>query len=466
MGSMRQQLIIQFIGETALICVLGFVAGVLISYLLIDGWNVMWQYMHLEATFLTDPVFIIFTVCILLFTALLAGCYPAFYISKFEPINILKGKLKFGGTNIFTRVLLGAQFTISLMAIISAIGFYQNARFQDSYDLGFSGKNNIVAWLNDGKEVQALKTAVESHPEIIKVAGASSGIFSGLHHDPIKHNSKQIEVDIIDVGDNYLEAMDMKITQGRGFRKDSESDRRESVIISQRLADMYGWDKPLGKEIVWKDSAHYFVVGVVKDVYMRGLWQEIQPLMIRYIDEDRYTQLIVSANAGSVSDVHKFMEDKWKSIFQNRLYNGRMFSMELQEMVDVNENILKMYAFLGIVALWLSATGLFTLVSLNIIKRMKEIGVRKVLGASIGNIARIINTEFVIILGIAAIFGSVSGYFATDMLMSTIWTYYQAATINTFMIAVLLMLAISALAIGYKVYKAADMNPVNTLRDE
>jgi ABC-type antimicrobial peptide transport system permease subunit len=229
---------------------------------------------------------------------------------------------------------------------------------------------------------------------------------------------------------------------------------------------MYGWDKPLGKEIVWKDSAHYFVVGVVKDVYMRGLWQEIQPLMIRYIDEDRYTQLIVSANAGSVSDVHKFMEDKWKSIFQNRLYNGRMFSMELQEMVDVNENILKMYAFLGIVALWLSATGLFTLVSLNIIKRMKEIGVRKVLGASIGNIARIINTEFVIILGIAAIFGSVSGYFATDMLMSTIWTYYQAATINTFMIAVLLMLAISALAIGYKVYKAADMNPVNTLRDE
>src|SRR5690606_18299250 len=135
---------------------------------------------------------------------------------------------------------------------------------------------------------------------------------------------------------------------------------------------------------------------------------------------------------------------------------GNMLTVELQEVIDVNTNILKMYAFLGIVALLLSATGLFTLVSLNIIKRMKEIGVRKVLGASISNITRIINTEFIIILGCASVVGSVLSYYAVDLLMGSIWRYYQAATSATFIVSITMMFFVCAVAIGYKVYQAAD----------
>ena len=209
-----------------------------------------------------------------------------------------------------------------------------------------------------------------------------------------------------------------------------------------------------------------YVVGVVKDVYTMGLWRELEPMMIRYIGRDQYSQIVVSGNANDVSEIHKFMEAKWKELFPYRLYNGRMLSMDFQEVSDVNNNILKMFAFLGIIAMMLSATGLFTLISLNIIKRMKEIGVRKVLGASIANITRIINTEFFVILVVASLLGSAASYFAVDALMGSIWKYYQASNALSFVLSIMLMFIISAVAIGYKVFSAASMNPVNTLRNE
>src|SRR5690606_26651911 len=205
---------------------------------------------------------------------------------------------------------------------------------------------------------------------------------------------------------------------------------------------------------IWKDTTHYYVVGVVKDVYTFGLWRELEPMMIRYIDKAKYSQIVVTGESKSVASINKFMEAKWKEIFPNSLYNGHMLSQNLQEVIDVNQNILVMFGFLGVIALLLSVTGLFTLVSLNIIKRMKEIGVRKVLGASIGNITRIINTEFIIILVFASILGSLLSYFSVDWLMASIWRYYQADSITTFVIAVLVMFTLAAAAIGYNVYRA------------
>jgi putative ABC transport system permease protein len=466
MGSVRRQIVLQFLGETVLICIIALLLGLLFADLLVEGWNRLWEFMRLTPHYLDNPGLLIFLVAVLMFTGLLAGAYPAFYISRFEPISILKGKLKFGGSNHFSWFLLAVQFSISLIAIISAIAFWQNAKFQQNYDLGFNIKGSLIAWLNDKDEVQAYKNALATDPRITSIAGANSGIFSNRANDPVKYESRQIETDIISVGDNYLKTMNLTVTQGRDFIQDSETDKKESVIISQKLANLFGWDKPLGKELIYKDTVKLYVVGVVKDVYTMGLWRELEPVMIRYIGPESYSQIVVSGNVSDVSDIHKVMEAKWKEMFPFRLFNGRMLASDFQEVSDVNNNILKMFAFLGVVAMMLSTTGLFTLISLNIIKRMKEIGVRKVLGASVANITRVINTEFFIILAVASVLGSIASYFAVDALMGSIWKYYQASTSLTFILAISVMFLVSIVAIGYKVFSAASMNPVNTLRNE
>jgi cell division protein FtsX len=466
MGGLRKQLIVQFIGETMLICFFALLFGLLVAEFLVQGWNNMWEFMRISPHYLDNPQFLMFLFGVLLFTGLLAGGYPAFYISNFEPISILKGKLKFGGTSYFTRVLLGLQFAISLIAIVSAIAFLQNAKFQEEYDLGFDAKGSVIAWLNSKEEFEVYRNALQGNPEITSIAGASSGIFSNRSHEPVKHESKQVEVDIIEVGDQYLKTMDLTLIEGRDFVLDSETDKKESVIISKKMASLFGWSNPIGKQLIWKDTVKLYVVGVVKDVYTQGLWRALDPLMIRYIGPERYSQIVVNSNAAKVATINTFMEAKWKEVFPNRLYNGYMLVENTNEVDNVNKNIVTMYSFLGIIAMLLSATGLFTLVSLNIIRRTKEIGVRKVLGASIGNITRIINTEFFIILIVASLGGSVLSYYAVDSLMGSIWDYYQATTSLTFIVSISIMFIVSAGVIGYKVFAAASMNPVNTLRDE
>jgi putative ABC transport system permease protein len=465
MGGMRSQLIAQFIGETTFICFFALLIGLFFGEVLLSSWNVLWEEMKLESHYLDNPGFLIFLIGVLTFTALLAGSYPAFYISGFEPVSILKGKLKFGGTNSFTRVLLLLQYAISLIAIVFAVAFYQNSNYQREFDIGFDTDGIIIAYVNDHSEFETYRNALLPNKDILAVAGSQYSVLSAGYNDPIKHESKQIEVDIIEVGDDYLNTMGFSLLEGRDFQKDSQTDRKESIIVSERLADDFGWKQPLGKEIIWRDTVKLYVVGVVKNVYTNGLWREMDPLMIRYTPE-KYSHVIVKAPVEKLKEINTFMEAEWKQIFPNRLYNGRLLNEEQVEAVTVSNNIVKMFAFLGIVALILSATGLFTLVSLNIIKKMKEIGVRKVLGASISNITRIINTEFVVILLISSVLGSAASYMAVDALMGSIWRYYQSTTSVAFVLSVFLMFAISGIAIGYKVFTAASMNPVNTLRDE
>lgn len=466
MGSMRHQLIAQFLGETTFICFIALFLGLFLGEVLLNSWNVMWENMKLTSHYLDNPGFLIFIIGVLVFTALIAGAYPAFYISHFEPVSILKGKLKFGGTNLFTRVLLVLQYMISLLAIIFAIAFYGNSIFQRDFDIGFDPHNVIIAYVDNQGEYETYKNALAQNKDITSIAGSQHSIFSSGYNDPVKHESKQIEADIIEVGDGYLKTMGLDLVAGRDFQRDSETDRKESIIVSQKFADMFNWTDPIGKEVIWMDTVKLYVVGVVKDVYTNGLWREMDPLMIRYTSPEKYSHVIVNIPSDKVKAVNEFMEKQWKEIFPNRLYNGRVINEGMVESQQINANIVTMFTFLGIVALILSATGLFTLVSLNIIKRMKEIGVRKVLGASIGNITRIINTEFVVMLTLASVLGAVSSYFLVDVLMGSIWKYYQSTTNMTFLISILLMFVISAVAVGYKVFTAASMNPVNTLRTE
>ncbi len=467
MGSSRKHLVIQFIGETTVTCFLALVLGVIIGeWLLLPAFNDLWPDLKLEPSYFERPNFILFMGGALLFTGLLAGSYPAFYITKFEPTTILKGKLKFGGTNYFTRILLTMQFAISLAGIVCSFAFTDNAKYQREFDLGFNQEGLVFTYVNNRSEYETYRNALTENRDIISIAASQHHLYSSVINDPIKHEDKEIEVDIMDVGEDYVPTVGLTLVTGRNFVQDSETDRKESVIVTEGFARELGMKEPIGKEVIWMDTVRYYIVGVVKDIYNNGLWEKMDPIMFRYGSKDQVNHILVKAPSDKLSSVNEFMEAKWKVLFPNRLYNGRYMNEEMVESNITNKNIVIMFVFLGTIAMLLSATGLFTLVSLNIIKKMKEIGVRKVLGASMGNLARVINTEFVIILLIASVLGGVLGNYMAGMLMQSIWKYYQTATVASVAISAAILFVTSALSIGYKVYSTARLNPANVLRDE
>jgi putative ABC transport system permease protein len=467
MGGMRSQLVFQFLGENLILCFLGLAAGLLIAEWLVPAYDSLWPWLELKLSYSENIGFLIFIFVLLLLTALIAGGYPSFYITSFEPVSILKGRAKFGGTNWFTRILLGGQFVISLLSIIMGVAFYRNGEYQKQYDLGFATHGVISIWVNNEGAYNTYRDALSANKDIEIIAGTRHHIANSWTNDPVKYESVEREVDIFEIGDGYFEAMDMKLLSGRNFQKDSETDRKESILVTEELVKQFGWtDNPIGKRLVWMDTVQLYVVGVVKNIYARALWNPIQPMMIRYTSPDKYQQLVVKMDPKKITSVNEFMEKKWKEVFPNTVYNGQMIDEELQETAEINNNIVTMFGFLGFFAALMTGIGMFTLVSLNIVKKMKEIGVRKVLGASVFNIASVINLEFVINLGIASIIGGAAGYMMADSLMDSIWEYYLKLGVLTLMISVLGMLVIAIASVGYKTVSTASLNPTKTLRDE
>jgi putative ABC transport system permease protein len=467
MGSQRSQLVGQFLSENILLAFLAMLLALILSEFLVPAYNQLWDFLDINLSYSNNLGFIGFLFLLLLVTGFLSGSYPAFYISKFKPSQILRGTLKYGNTSIFTRSLLTFQFAISLVAIISGVLFTQNADYQANYDIGFDEETVVYARVNDEDDYNVLLQEIKDHPKVIMTAGTTHNWTSGWYSDPIKYRGEELDVSLLNIGEDYLEATSATILEGRNFIKDSQTDVENSVIINEELVRLFGWEEPIGERIILSDTIELFVVGVVKDVFLGGgLWEPVRPLMLRYTKPENYRVLVAQSKSEDVKEIYEAMEAAWKKVFPNLLPNVDYMDYSIAETTLINTNIRLMFIFLGTVAAILSAIGLFSLVSLDIIKRMKEIGVRKVLGASVSNIIGIINKRYIIILAISSVLGSILGYYMTDMLMGSIWTYYLPISPGAFLISIAILAVMAAITVGGKVIKAASANPTETLRDE
>jgi ABC-type antimicrobial peptide transport system permease subunit len=467
LGSDQKQLIFQFLSENVLLVSLALITGLLISVFLVPAYSAMWPFLEIKLNLLENVDLLAFLGLLLLFTALVAGSYPAFYVSSFQPITILRGKVKFSGTNNLTRVLLTMQFAISLLAIISGFVFSQNAQYQENYDMGFNMESIIYANVKDEQGFVKMRNELMAFDKIKEIAGSGHSISSSWYTDPIKYESTEMDVCIFDIGSGYLSTIGATLLEGRDFMENSQQDKESSVIINQELARVLGWDKPVGKRIVLKDTIALNVVGLVKDIYFEGgLWDPLVPMLMRYVPQESFRFLSVRTDTENLSEVKALMDKKWQRVFPDELSTVSFMDEEKAGMRLVNTNIKVMFIFLGIVAVLLSVIGLFSLVSLNLIKRMKEIGVRKILGASVENISFKVSKEFIVILFIASILGSIGGYFLSDLLMSSIWAYHVPLQYLPFVISIIILFVASGLTIGGKVFRAASMNPAEILKDE
>jgi putative ABC transport system permease protein len=466
-GGQRRQLITQFMLETLIICFLALLVGIILAEFLVPAYSSLWSYMSIEMTFTKYGFFWVFVILLLLMTGFIAGVYPAMYVSSFNPVYILKGASPFKSSGVLSVVLLALQFTISVNGLVMGIIFSKNADFQRTIDLGYD-RNEIIVLPIAQSLFTSFRNEILTNPKILSAEGTQNHIGYGNYRRPIKENQKQLEVDVLDIGPGYAQTMGLRLVEGRLFDElRLAADRSgNSIVVNQKLVDDFGWKDPVGKTVTLYDTTKLTVVGVVGNFYLYGVWQAIEPLMLRISGSDQYGIMAVRAKPEDLPGVLEYLSSKWKNMSTNFIFGGRLQNDLMQEGQDINGSIMKVNIFLAIVATLLSLIGMYNLVSLDIIRRTKEIGIRKIQGASVPLLMFLVSRKFIIVLILSSVFGCAGGYYLSEMLMDSIWDYFVAVSFGTLLLAASVMILATIFTMIFKISKAALKNPVVSLRYE
>jgi|WetSurMetagenome_2_1015567.scaffolds.fasta_scaffold00664_1 putative ABC transport system permease protein len=466
-GGQRRQLVTQFMIETLIICFIALIVGIVIAEFLVPAYSSLWGYMKLELTFTRYLFFWIFLVVLLVLTGFISGVYPAMYVSSFSPVNVFKGASPFRGAGKLSSILLVLQFSISVAALVLGLVFSKNAVYQRTLDLGYDRDKLIVMPVASDLSA-SFRNEILSNPKIIAAEGTQNHIGFGSYRRPIKDSVKQLEVDVMDIGPEYATTMGLRLMKGRMFdRQRAPADlANKSIIINQKMVDDFGWNEPIGMTVTLYDTTRFTVIGVVKDFYVNGLWSKIHPTLLRLSSNDHYNVLAIRAESKDLPGVLEYLSSKWKSQNTNFIFGGMFQEDTMQEEKTINNSILKVNVFLAVVATLLSLIGMYNLVSLDIIRRTKEMGIRKIQGAGVPLIMYMVSKRFLIVLLIASVIGCAGGYYLSNLLLDSIWDYFVTIRPGILILSALIMFIATILTIVFKIGKAALRNPVDSLRYE
>jgi len=466
-GGSRRQIIMQFMGENLILSFMAILIGVFVGRYLVSAYSSMWVYLDISLSFKEYPELWWVLGVMLIITSILAGAYPSFYISRFNPVFIFQDKLKIGGRNILSKILLTLQFMISIMALASGFIFTENARFQDNIYLGYDKDNIIAVPINIASHFVAFRDAVSAYPMIERIGESEEHVGWGNFSRSLEYQGHKKEVRALDIGDGYFHTMGFKLLEGREFPPDLKgNDTEKSIIVNQKFVEEFGLEEPVGEKIMMNDTVTLYIVGVMENIYLYGFWAKIDPMFFRRGVDSRMRTLAIRSSAENLEQVNDYLEEVWQDLIPNNPYGGMFQDDLMDEARDINKNIKVINIFLALIATILSTIGLYTLVSLSIIRRTKEIGIRKVNGAPIPRLIGILSKEYIIILLIACLAGNISGFYLSKMLIDSIWEVYSDISTTNFILPVILIFVIATASIGWKVYSAAKRNPAESLRYE
>ena len=466
-GGQRRQLVTQFMFETFIVCFFALFVAIAFAEFLVPAYSNLWSYMSIELSLTKYGFFWIFIILLVLFTGFLSGVYPAIHVSSFSPAGVIKGDSTIKGTGRLSMIFLTIQFSISVMSLVMGVVFSKNAEYQRTLDLGYD-RNKLIVVPVSPSVFTSLRNEILTNPKVISAGGTQNHIGWGSYRRPIKDMEKRLEVDVLDIGPLYAQTMGLRLLDGRFFdeaRKDA--DRSEnSIIVNRKFVEDLGWKEAVGKYVTLYDTTRLNIVGVVADFYTNGLWQKIEPTVLRLTRTDQYNTIAVRANAPDLPQVLDYIALKWKTLSVNSVFEGILQEDTLQDEKDINGSILKVNLFLAITATLLSLIGMFNMVSLDIIKRTKEIGIRKIQGAPISSLMFIMSRKFLVVLVIASVVGCTGGYYMSMMMLDSIWDYFVNITFGTLLFSASILLLATLLTITIKILKAALRNPVISLRYE
>jgi putative ABC transport system permease protein len=469
-GSLRWQLIGQFFSESLLVVLMAFVIAIALAQLALPFFNeVAGKKMTLKYD---NPFFWFLCIGFCLITGLIAGSYPALYLSSFKPVKVLKGTFKLGRfATIPRKVLVVVQFTVSVMMIIGTIIVFRQIQFAKNRPIGYNTnglisipvktnaiRNHYNVFRNELLQTGAVAEVAGSESPVTNVYVTNSG-YNWNGKDPQMTD----DFSTVAITHEFGKTTGWQIVQGRDFNKELVSDSN-GLIINESAVKYMGLKNPLGVQVLRGDE-HYTIIGVVKNLVMQWPYGKVRQMFF-FMGYDRigFVTIKIVPQAG-VNDALSKIQAIYKKYDPDNPFEYKFSDQEYAKKFGNEERIGKLAGFFTLLAIFISCLGLFGLASFTAEQRTKEIGVRKVLGASVFNVWRLLSKEFFILVNVSLLIAvPVAYYFMHNWLQD--YTYRTDISWWVFVIAGVSALVVTLLTISYQSIKAAFMNPVKSLRTE
>lgn len=486
-GAARKQLIRQFIGESLIYTFISLAFALVLAHAFLPVINNLTGQAN-EFNDIAQPRFLAGLLGIYLLVGFMSGSYPALFLSAVQPTKTLRGSFQTGTKGVlFRKILVIAQFSISIILIISAMIFGSQLNFLLNKPLGFV-KEGIVVIRNDRstfrQDLQPLKSNLLSDSRILGVSGSLSlpssiGVYNTVTWEGATEN-QEIAINFNRVDYDFLDTFEIALVAGRKFSPDfsadaiSDSDvsgpeNPRSIIINQEAARQFGWDDPIGKKVieVYGGVRNYnTVVGVIEDFHFNSLRQSIRPLKL-FLSTDNNRYVSVKIGMEGVAETLEFIEAAWKRVYPGVPFDYFFFDSVLDQRYRAETSLKRLFEYFSALAVFIGCLGLLGLASYAAERRSKEIGIRKVLGASSPQILMLLSREFTRWILVANLFAWPVAYFAMH---SWLDGYAYRINLNTqwgfFVLAGLLALLIALLTVVFQALKAALSDPAKTLKYE
>ncbi|MCO5263952.1 MAG: FtsX-like permease family protein, partial [Lentimicrobium sp.] len=414
-----------------------------------------------------------------LFTGLISGTYPALFLSSFQPAVVLKGKLHTGSKGSWLRKgLVTFQLLISVSMITGTLVIYRQLNYMKNADVGFDKENVMVVEVQDTafrKRTDVFRKELLQNPGILS-ASMSFGVPGGRHGIQVMRVEKEDKMqeyamNLIPCDYDFIDLLKLKLVKGRNFSREMGSDKLEAVIINETAAKALGWnDDALGKKI-----HHNFeldgtggrmmkVIGVVKDFHFTSLHNKIEPIIL-FIPEFPMNLLTIRLKPEAGSATIDYIREKWQEYGANRPFDYYFLDKDYEDKYLAETNLGKVFTIFAALSIFIALLGLIGLASFSAMQRTKEIGIRKVLGASVQNIVGIFYKESVILVFIALLIASPLSWYFLDQWLGN-FAYHISLGWITFIISGVIALLITILSVSFHSIKAAAANPVNAIKYE
>jgi len=476
-GGTKKALMFQFLTESLLLAALSTIIGLVLANLLLPFFNQL-SGRELIFSFAQFPQLSVLIVALVLMVGLLAGCYPALILSGFNTIDVLKAKIKLGGSNIFTKSLVTFQFVLSTALIIGAVIIIQQLHFMQSRNPGFEKENvvqvNALGVANTKEVFALLKHELSKNPEIIGIAGADNGLgeHQGMSHDGFDYHGKSINIAQFYVVPDYVPTLGMHLIAGRNFEENIASDTVNAVIINEAMMKQLGWtqEKSIGQHLDgYQDYGvrNAEVIGVVQDFNYMDLTNHVEPLMLYQFAASSGTlyHLFIRLRPGNPSNALAALQTAWKKIAPDYPLKYNFLDEDLDRFYKSESRLSNIIGWAGGIAVFLACLGLLGLAALAVVNRTKEIGIRKVLGAPVSTIISLISKDFLKLVIIAFLIATPLTWWLMNKWLQD-YVYRVKVEWWVFGLSGVAIVFIALLTVCFQAIKAAISNPVESLRTE